>query len=92
MRGYSLSGSSTLPRVLPVRATRPVVAGDAMSAAFAVLRAAARLEPDPGRAVAWYRDVPIAELGSRTANELVALGQGDAVTAFLGAIADGRRG
>lgn len=92
MRGCSLSGSSALPRALPVRATPPAVADDAMSAAFDVLRTAARLEPDPGRAMAWYRDVPIAELGSRTANELVALGQSDAVTAFLRAIADGRRG
>lgn len=92
MRGYSLSGSSAPPRVLPVMATHPAVPGGAMPTAFAVLRAASRLEPDPCRAMAWYRDVPIAELGSLTANELVALGQGDAVTAFLRAIADGRRG
>lgn len=53
------------------------------SAALAVLRMAAALEPDPMEAMAWYRGVPIAVLDGLTAAELVRQGRAHAVFGFL---------
>jgi hypothetical protein len=54
-----------------------------MSAALAILKMAAMLEPDPIEAMVWYRNVPIAVLDRLTAAELVAQGRAPAVLAFL---------
>lgn len=59
--------------------------------ALAVLRVAAQIEPDPARAMHWYRHTRIAELGHMVAAELVALGRAEAVIQFLQSIRDGRR-
>ena len=71
-------------------------ASSRMSAALAVLRMAATLDPDPLEAMAWYRNVPIAVLDGLTAAELVNRGRASAVLAFLRAaieveLADARR-
>ena len=57
----------------------------------AVLDAAQPLAPEPGEAMAWYREAPIAELDHLTAAELVASGRAGAVLAFLRSVIDGRR-
>jgi hypothetical protein len=62
-----------------------------ISAALAVLRIAAGIEPDPPTMMAWYRQTPIAELGHLTAEQLVALGRTDALIAFLQSIREGSR-
>ncbi|MFK2879056.1 hypothetical protein [Rhodanobacter hydrolyticus] len=54
---------------------------------LAVLRVAGEVEPDPGRALAWYQETPIARFGSCTADELVRLGRVADVMAFLHSIA-----
>lgn len=61
----------------------PVPVDHVISAALAVLRMAASLEPDPVEVMAWYRGVPIAVLDGLTAAELVRQGRSDAVLAFL---------
>lgn len=63
------------------RAISPV--DDARTAALAVLRMAAALEPDPVEAMVWYRSVPLAVLDGLTAAELVKEGRVHAVLAFL---------
>jgi hypothetical protein len=60
-------------------------------ATLAVLRMAAMIEPDPPTMLAWYREIPIAELGSLTAEQLVMLGRAEAVVAFLQSVRDGAR-
>lgn len=59
--------------------------------ALAVLRVAAQIEPNPSRAIHWYRNTRIAELGHLAAVELVALGRAEAVIQFLQSIRDGQR-
>jgi hypothetical protein len=59
---------------------------------MAVFRAAARIEPDPAKMMAWYCDTPIAELDGSTAKALLASGRADEVLAFLREIGDERRG
>jgi hypothetical protein len=59
--------------------------------ALAVLRAAAKVEPNPGEVIAWYRKVHIAELGNLTAEQLVSMGRAEFVIAFLQSIRDGCR-
>lgn len=58
---------------------------------LALLQIAAAIEPNRARAINWYRQVPIAELGHLTAEQLVALGRTDAVIAFLRSVQDGAR-
>lgn len=53
------------------------------SHAWKVLREAARIEPDEGARIAWYRDDPIAALHMLTAEALVAAGRYEDVLAFL---------
>jgi hypothetical protein len=53
------------------------------SHAWQVLREAARVEPDEGRRIAWYRDDPIEHLDLQTAEVLVASGRYEEVLAFL---------
>lgn len=53
------------------------------SHAWQVLREAARLEPDEGARIAWYREDPIAPLDRQTAEALVASGRYEEVLAFL---------
>ncbi|HVI55814.1 MAG TPA: hypothetical protein VM621_12295 [Luteibacter sp.] len=53
------------------------------SHAWQVLREAARVEPDEGRRIAWYRNDPIERLGLQTAEVLVASGRYEEVLAFL---------
>ncbi|WP_431636052.1 hypothetical protein ACQVBX_01070 [Dyella sp. KULCS107] len=71
-------GYSTMVRTIP--------------AALAVLRVAARLEPEPEWVMDWYRHTRIAELGHFTAEQLVAMGRAPVVIAFLQAIRAGARG
>ncbi len=59
---------------------------------LAVLREAAGIEPDPQAMKRWYRQVPIAELGYLTAEQLVALGRTTAVISFLRSVRSGARG
>ena len=56
---------------------------DARTAALAVLRLAASLEPDPVEAMVWYRTVPLSVLDGLTAAELVKEGRVHAVLTFL---------
>ncbi|MET0290250.1 MAG: hypothetical protein ABW178_11535 [Pseudoxanthomonas sp.] len=56
-------------------------AADVMKVLVADL--AALIDGAQGQADAWLEDVPIAELGGRTAAELIAQGQGLAVLQFL---------
>lgn len=60
-------------------------------ASLAVLREAAGIEPDPPAMKDWYREVPIAELGYLTAEQLVALGRAAAVISFLRSVRHGTR-
>ncbi|WP_448100816.1 hypothetical protein [Luteibacter jiangsuensis] len=48
-----------------------------------VLAAARRVEPDRVRRLAWYREDPIAALGSCTAEQLVAAGEAARVIALI---------
>ena len=59
---------------------------------LAVLREAAGIEPDPQAMKHWYRQVPIAELGYLTAEQLVMLGRTAAVISFIRSVRDGARG
>ncbi len=54
-----------------------------------ILAKAAELGGDPGKAVVWFRHQPIAAFGNRTAEELVAAGQGEAVLGHLADLQDG---
>jgi hypothetical protein len=58
---------------------------------LAVIKAAARVEPDIAAIMSWYRDTPIAELGEMTAESLVGSGHLGDVLAFLRDIEDGHR-
>lgn len=58
----------------------------------AVLALAAQLTACRCCALQWYRHDAIAEFGGRTAQALVADGQGAVVLGFLRAIAGGERG
>lgn len=51
--------------------------------ALAVLRIAAEVEPMPSRLLDWYQNDAIWQLGSLTAEQLVAMGRGEAVIDFL---------
>jgi len=53
------------------------------SHAWQVLREAARIEPDEGARIAWYRNDPINQLDRQTAEALVASGRHDEVLGFL---------
>lgn len=57
-----------------------------------VLTAASRIEPNRARRLAWYREDPIAALGSRTAEELVAEGEAARLIALIRAIDAADRG
>ena len=70
-------GYTTLTRVIP--------------SALAALHAAARIEPEPERMLAWYRHECIAELGYLTAGQLVGMGRAPVVVAFLQSIRSGER-
>lgn len=59
---------------------------------IAILSLAREIEPDALAAMAWYREVPIDELGGRPAQQLFAQGQAQAVIAFLMSIVRGERG
>lgn len=65
----SESSYSTLFHLIPVE--------------LAVLRAAAKLEPNPALLITWYRETPIAALGQLTAEQLVGMGRAEMVVAFL---------
>lgn len=71
-------GYTTLTQVIP--------------SAVAVLRVAARIEPDPRCLLDWYRHTHIAEMGHLTAEQLVDMGRAPVVIAFLRAIHAGARG
>ncbi|SEP09651.1 hypothetical protein SAMN02800692_3632 [Luteibacter sp. UNC138MFCol5.1] len=68
-------------RIVDIRS--PIERTPRKSHAWHVLREAARVEPDEAARIAWYRDDPIATLGMRTAEALVALGRYEEVLAFL---------
>lgn len=57
-----------------------------------VISAAAELTGDLDKAIYWYRNEPIADYGYRTAGELVADGQVEAVLAYIRDIENGARG
>ncbi|MDX8495111.1 hypothetical protein RFN29_26480 [Mesorhizobium sp. VK22B] len=57
-----------------------------------VISAATELTGDVNRAIYWYRNEPIADYGHRTAAELVADGQVEAVLAFIRDLENGARG
>jgi hypothetical protein len=57
-----------------------------------VISAATELTGDVDRAIYWYRNEPIADYGHRTAAELVANGQVEAVLAFVRDLENGARG
>ena len=57
-----------------------------------VISAAAELTGDIDKAIYWYRNEPIADYGHRTAAELVADGQVEAVLAFIRDLENGARG
>lgn len=71
-------GYTTLARVIPCP--------------LAVLRVAAHIEPDPERALDWYRHTRISELGLLTAEQLVGMGRASLVIDFLQSIRRGQRG
>lgn len=50
---------------------------------IAVIKEAARIEPDAMDLLRWYMEDPINSLGGRTAEELVASGHGELVVRFL---------
>jgi hypothetical protein len=52
---------------------------------------ASTIEPDPRRVAHWFRYDPIAELGNRTAMELVNTGAALEVIRFLKGISEGGR-
>jgi len=85
MRDTTLAGPARSAPAAPEHADRgtPSRAGDHVSAALAILRLAAALEPDAVEAMIWYRSVPIAVLDGLTAAELVARGRTTAVLTFL---------
>jgi len=56
-----------------------------------ILCLAHKIEPNVLAVIAWYREVPINELGGQCAQQLVAQGHTDAVIAFLTAIVSGKR-
>jgi hypothetical protein len=60
--------------------------------ALTVLKTAAELEPDPAKALVWYRTVQIRELDNLTAANLVQLGRAESVINFLSSIRSGLRG
>jgi hypothetical protein len=57
-----------------------------------VISAATELTGDIDKAIYWYRNEPIADYGHRTAAELVADGQVEAVLAFIRDLENGARG
>lgn len=57
-----------------------------------VISAATELTGDVDKAIYWYRNEPIADYGHRTAAELVADGQVEAVLAFIRDLENGARG
>ncbi|MDN5925492.1 MAG: hypothetical protein L0I29_00260 [Hyphomicrobiales bacterium] len=57
-----------------------------------VISAATELTGDVDKAIYWYRNEPIADYGHRTAAELVADGQVEAVLAFVRDLENGARG
>ncbi|MER8367638.1 MAG: DUF2384 domain-containing protein [Mesorhizobium sp.] len=57
-----------------------------------VISAATELTGEVDRAIYWYRNEPIADYGHRTAAELVANGQVEAVLAFVRDLENGARG
>jgi len=57
-----------------------------------VISAAAELTGDLDRAIYWYRNEPISDYGHRTAAELVAEGQVEAVLAYIRDLENGARG
>ncbi|TIX42839.1 MAG: DUF2384 domain-containing protein, partial [Mesorhizobium sp.] len=56
-----------------------------------VISAATELTGEVDRAIYWYRNEPIADYGHRTAAELVANGQVEAVLAFVRDLENGAR-
>ncbi|WP_109124516.1 hypothetical protein [Dyella sp. C11] len=62
-----------------------------LAATLAVLESARKIESSFYDSLAWYREVPIAELGGLTARELVAQGRAEHVIGFLRAIQRGDR-
>lgn len=64
-------------------------AGVAMEAL--ILDLAGLIDSDATQALDWYRSVPIAELGGRTAAELVTQGQGRQVLGFLVRVVSSRQ-
>ncbi|WP_337271141.1 hypothetical protein [Oryzifoliimicrobium ureilyticus] len=56
------------------------------------ISAAAELSGDLAKAIYWYRNEPIADYGHRTAAELVADGEIEAVLAFIRDLENGARG
>ncbi len=57
-----------------------------------VISAAAELTGDLDKAIYWYRNEPITDYGHRTAGELVADGQVEAVLAYIRDLENGARG
>lgn len=57
-----------------------------------VISAAAELTGDLGKAIYWYRNEPISDYGHRTAAELVADAQVEAVLAYIRDMENGARG
>jgi hypothetical protein len=57
-----------------------------------VISAATELSGDVDKAIYWYRNEPIADYSYRTAAELVADGQVEAVLAFIRDLENGARG
>ena len=57
-----------------------------------VISAATELTGDLDKAIYWYRNEPIADYGHRTAAELVADGEVEAVLAYLRDLENGARG
>jgi hypothetical protein len=86
--------SITLLREFAVMSSRLVLNQPTLSqiGPTAILSLAREIEPDALAAMAWYREVPIKELGNRPAQQLFAQGQAQAVIAFLTSIVRGERG
>ncbi|MET0254879.1 MAG: hypothetical protein ABWZ54_04640 [Luteibacter sp.] len=57
-----------------------------------VMAAASRIEPDRARRRAWYVEDPIAELGFRTAEDIVEAGETSRLIAMIQAIRAHERG
>ena len=79
------------PRATVPGRLAPAPSNGLVSAARAVLRMAAALEPDPLEAMIWYCHVPIVVLDGLTAAALVSRGRAAAVCAFLGAAIEADR-